>query len=80
MGINRAQYIQGNDSEGVVLNGSVQGVTAGFAVSIDSLGALSVDPSALPQPTIIHLGVAEAINGSRVTFTLVEYGNVHPVF
>jgi len=78
MGITRSQYIQGNSADGAVLP-LVQGVTAGFGVSIDVFGALSVVPSTLPQPTIVNLGVLEPINGTNVTFTLVEYNTTNPV-
>jgi hypothetical protein len=78
MGITRSQYIQGNSANGTVLP-LVQGVTAGFGVSIDTAGALSVTPAVLPQPTIINLGALEPINGTNVIFTLVEYNTTTPV-
>jgi len=78
MGITRSQYIQGNSNEGPVLP-LVQGVTAGFGVSIDAFGALSVVPTVLPQPTILNLGVLEPVNGTTATFTLVDYNTLAPV-
>jgi len=78
MGITRSQYIQGNSANGTVLP-LVQGVTAGFGVSIDTAGALSVTPAVLPQPTIINLGALEPVNGTNVIFTLVEYNTTTPV-
>ena len=78
MGITRSQYIQGNSANGVVLP-LVQGVTAGFGVTINAAGALSVDTAILPQPTIVNLGALEPVNGTNVTFTLVEYNTTTPV-
>jgi hypothetical protein len=78
MGITRSQYIQGNSANGTVLP-LVQGVTAGFGVSIDTAGALSVTPAVLPQPTIINLGVLQPLNGTNAVFTLVEYNTTTPV-
>ena len=78
MGITRSQYIQGNSANGVVLP-LVQGVTAGFGVTINAAGALSVDTAILPRPTILNLGTFEPINGTNVTFTLVEYNTTTPV-
>lgn len=79
MGITRAQYLQGNSDDGAVLAGEVQGVTAGFGVIIDGNGVLSVNASALPQATILNLGVLEPINGIENTFTLVSYGTTTPI-
>lgn len=79
MGITRAQYLQGNSDDGAVLAGEVQGVTAGFGVIIDGNGVLSVNPTVLPQATIVNLGVRENIDGTEVTFTLVLYGTTTPV-
>lgn len=78
MGLTRSQYIQGNNADGTVLP-LVQGVTAGFGVSIDSSGALSIVPAVLPQPTILNLGTLEPVNGLTSVFTLVEYGTTTPV-
>lgn len=78
MGITRAQYLQGDNSQTPVLPGSVQAVTAGYGVSIATDGTISVVPSVLPQARIINLGVLESIDGARSTFTLVEYGSSTP--
>lgn len=79
MGITRAQYLQGNNDDGDVLAGQVQGVTAGFGVIIDGNGVLSVNASALPQASILNLGVLEPIDGIENTFTLVAYGTTTPI-
>ena len=79
MGITRAQYLQGNNDDGDVLAGQVQGVTAGFGVIIDGNGVLSVNTSALPQASILNLGALEPVDGTEVTFTLVLYGTTTPV-
>lgn len=79
MGITRAQYLQGDSNDGPVLAGTVQGVTAGFGVIIDGNGVLSVNVSALPQATILNLGVLESIDGTENTFTLVSYGTTTPI-
>ena len=79
MGITRAQYLQGDNNDGPVLAGTVQGVTAGFGVIIDGNGVLSINPTVLPQATILNLGVLEPIDGTEVTFTLVLYGTTTPV-
>jgi hypothetical protein len=78
MGISRAQYIQGDNSFSPVLAGQVQGVKAGFGVSIALDGTLSVLSSALPKSRIINLGVLETIDGLQTSFTLVEYGTTIP--
>ena len=79
MGITRAQYLQGNNDDGDVLAGQVQGVTAGFGVIIDGNGVLSVNTSALPQASILNLGALEPVDGTEVTFTLFLYGTNTPV-
>lgn len=48
MGIARAQYLQGNSSDGPVLAGTPQGISAGAGVTISSSGQLSID-----QPLLI---------------------------
>ena len=78
MGITRSQYLAGNNANGVVLPGQPQAVTAGFGVSIDSAGVISVTPGVLPQAQIVNLGVLEAINGVNTVFTLCEYGTTVP--
>lgn len=79
MGITRAQYLQGDSNDGPVLAGTVQGVTAGYGVIIDGNGVLSVNASALPQASLLNLGVLESIDGIEDTFTLVLYGTTTPV-
>jgi hypothetical protein len=49
MGITRSQYIQGNTADGVILSGTVQGVTAGAGVSIAADGSLSITQSTTTQ-------------------------------
>ena len=45
MSITRAQYLSGDGTYGPVLNGQVQGITAGTGVSIDALGVLTLAPA-----------------------------------
>ena len=42
MALTRAQLLAGNSSQGIVLGGQVQGVTAGIGVRIDADGSLSI--------------------------------------
>lgn len=73
MGITRAQYLMGNNSQENVLAGQVQGVTAGNGININNQGVISVDTAAVSS-VIVNLGVAEAFDGVSQTFTLVLYG------
>ena len=43
MALTRAQLLAGNQSQGTVLPGQVQGVTAGAGVTIDAAGVLSLN-------------------------------------
>lgn len=43
MALTRAQLLAGNDTQGAVLLGQVQGVTAGTGVTISNTGALSIN-------------------------------------
>ena len=43
MALTRAQLIQGNSSQGVILNGQVQGVTSGPGLTIDPNGSIQIN-------------------------------------
>ena len=45
MALTRAQLLSGNNSQGTVLPGQVQAVTAGSGVTISPLGVLSINPA-----------------------------------
>jgi hypothetical protein len=49
MALTRAQLLAGNSSQGTVLNGQVQAVTAGSGVQINGNGVLSINPA---DPTL----------------------------
>ena len=65
MALTRAQLLAGNRSQGDVLAGQVQAVTAGTAVSISNTGVLSIDVSALTpllDPFYLKLNNSGAYN------------------
>ena len=76
MPISVSQYIQGNIADGTVLP-RVAGVTAGYGILIDVNGVISVDTAILPKSVIVNLGALEPIDGSQITFSLIEYGTTN---
>ena len=79
MPITRAQYISGNKDDGPVLSGQVQGVTAGFGITINDQGVISVDTSAIMPPYFRALNIDGNFDGILDTFTLIDYYTLAPV-
>jgi hypothetical protein len=79
MPITRAQYISGNSDDGPVLNGQVQGVTAGYGVTINDQGVLSFDVNAIMPPYFLNLNIDGNFDGATDTFTLIDFNTSAPV-
>ena len=77
MGITRAQYLMGNNTQAAVLPGQVQAVTAGYGITIDTNGVISVDPNTL-RGVIVNVGLLQPFAGTDQTFDMVYYGTTTP--
>lgn len=62
MALTRAQYLQGNDSFGVVLPGQVQGVTEGIGIDINGSGVISVDGTDPGLDSLVKTNNSSAFN------------------
>lgn len=78
MAITRAQYLQGNSSQGNVLLGQVQGVKQGTGTVIAGDGTISVDPSTvvglvkLNNPAAFNTYAWPSTSGSTATFLMSD--------
>lgn len=63
MALTRAQLLAGNDTQGTVLPGQVQGVTAGTGVTISNTGSLSINPVDPAFDAFIRTNNSGAFNG-----------------
>ena len=63
MALTRAQLLAGNGSQGIVLPGQVQAVTAGIGISIDANGALSINANDPAFNDFIKTNNPSAYNG-----------------
>lgn len=79
MPITRAQYISGNSDDGPVLDGQVQGVTAGFGININDQGVISVNTSAIMPPYFRALNIDGNFNGTQKIFNLIDFFTSAPV-
>lgn len=62
MALTRAQLLQGNSSQGTVLSGEVQGVTAGSGLQINGSGVISINASDPTFTGFIKTNNASAYN------------------
>ncbi len=63
MALTRAQLLAGNSSQGIVLGGEVQAVTAGVGIKIDPDGSLSIDATDPAFNDFVKTNNSNAYNG-----------------
>lgn len=63
MALTRAQLLSGNDSQGIVLSGQVQAVTAGSGIQISGTGVLSINESDPTFNGFVRTNNGSAYNG-----------------
>lgn len=75
MGITRAQYLQGDSNDGPVLGGTVQGVSPGAGIQIDSNGVITLAPATtsiiggvIPDGTTIKVTPSGVISTNDAAF------------